>query len=70
MTADPDWDYALCAPGGKLDAELRLLVAGASAAEVCEHPYLSFLKPGEVVLMRKPPEFDIPFPLTFEGDAP
>lgn len=64
------WDFAFCAPGQALEAEHRLLLTGTQAAEVREHPYLSFLKPGEVVLMRKPPEFGIPFPLTFEGDLP
>jgi len=65
VTADPEWDYAVCAPGDKLNAELRLLLSGTAVGEVREHPWLTFLKPGEVILMRDPTAPDPPFPLGF-----
>lgn len=68
MTADPEWDYALCAPGDKELATLALALSGDRVPEVREHPYLTGLGPGEVILMRKPP-FPGP-PFTMPGERP
>lgn len=64
MTAG-EWDYAVCGPGLKLEAELTLLLSGDRAREVREHPWLAFLKPGELILMRDPLSLDPPFPPGF-----
>jgi hypothetical protein len=65
VTADPEWDFAVCRPGGKSYAALTLLLSGDRAGEIREHPYLTFLKPGEVILMRDPWPVEPPFPLGF-----
>ena len=65
MTAGTEWDFAVCGPGGKLDAALTLLPSGEQAGEIREHPWLTFLKPGEVILMRDPWPLEPPFPLGF-----
>lgn len=62
MTADPEWDYAFCAPGGKPLAALTLLLSGDEAPEIREHPYLTGLEPGQVILMRDPWTVEPPFP--------
>jgi hypothetical protein len=67
VTGGGEWDFALCAPGGKLLAELNLQLLGEDVPEVREHPWLTFLKPGEVILMREPPPLEPPFPVTFTG---
>lgn len=67
MTGGGEWDFAVCAPGGKLDAALTLLLSGDQATEIREHSWLTFLKPGEVILMRDPLSLEPPFPFTFEG---
>ena len=61
MTADGAWDFAVCAPGGKPYAALALLLAGEQVKEIREHPWLPFLEPGEVILMRDPWEIAPPF---------
>jgi hypothetical protein len=65
VTADGEWNYALCAPGDQLNAEMRLLLGGVRVREVREHPWLTCLRPGEVVLMRDPWPAEPPFPLGF-----
>lgn len=61
MTADPEWDFAFCAPGGKPLAALTLLLSGDNVPEIQEHPWLN-LEPGQVLLMRDPLDFEPPFP--------
>ena len=69
MTAGPEWDYAFCAPGWKPFAELTLLLRGERAPEVREHPWLTGLEPGQVILMRHPQAIEPPFTLLSGKDA-
>jgi hypothetical protein len=62
VTDGGEWDFAVCAPGGKPYAALSLLLSGERAQEIREHPWL---EPGQVILMRDPWPLDPPFPLGF-----
>lgn len=62
MSADPEWDYAFCAPGGKPLAALTLLMSGTESPEIREHPWLTGLEPGQIILMRDPWPVEPPFP--------
>lgn len=51
MSADGGWAYAFCAPGGKALAALTLMLNGDDVPEIREHPWLTHLGPGDVLLV-------------------